>query len=263
MRTHFSDLPKTALGASYWLFAVYLVLPLALMMAMSFKDANFIAFPIGNWTLDWYGKVLHDKQFLAASLYSIGIALATTICATIIGVWIALLVSAENIWGKSAIFALACLPAVVPGLINAISMRIFIRAVDIPTGTFAIILSHTVHAVPFVVIMVLTRLRSMPANLVDAARDLGADPFVAFLRVTIPYLMPALLGGMIFCVLTSIDDFVRTFFLGGYQPTLPMLIFAKVQGGMSPEINAMATIVLVVTTAVGLYAEYLTRRSRS
>lgn len=116
---------------------------------------------------------------------------------------------------------------------------------------------------PFVVIMVLTRLRSMPANLVDAARDLGADRFVAFLRVTIPYLMPALLGGMIFCVLTSIDDFVRTFFLGGYKPTLPMLIFAKVQGGMSPEINAMATIVLVVTAAVGVYAEHLTRRSRN
>jgi spermidine/putrescine transport system permease protein len=142
-------------------------------------------------------------------------------------------------------------------------MRIFIRTVDIPTGTAAIILSHAVHAVPFVVIMVLTRLRSMPANLVDAARDLGADRFVAFLRVTIPYLMPALLGGMIFCVLTSIDDFVRTFFLGGYKPTLPMLIFAKVQGGMSPEINAMATIVLVVTAAVGVYAEHLTRRSRN
>ena len=263
MRTLFTDLPKTALSASYWAFAVYLVLPLALMMAMSFKDANFIAFPITDWTLGWYAKVLQDKQFIEASLYSIGIALATTICATVVGVWIALLVSAENIWGKAAIFALACLPAVVPGLINAISMRIFIRAVDIPTGTFAIILSHTVHAVPFVVIMVLTRLRSMPANLVDAARDLGADPFVAFLRVTIPYLMPALLGGMIFCVLTSIDDFVRTFFLGGYQATLPMLIFAKVQGGMSPEINAMATIVLVVTTLVGLYAEHFTRRSRS
>lgn len=256
------DLSKTALGASYWLFAVYLALPLALMMAMSFKDANFIAFPIGNWTLDWYAKVLQDQQFLNASLYSIGIALATTICATIIGVWIALLISAENIWGKAAIFALACLPAVVPGLINAISMRIFIRAFDIPTGTFAIVLAHTVHAVPFVVIMVLTRLRSMPVNLVDAARDLGADPFMAFLRVTIPYLKPALYGGMIFCVLTSIDDFVRTFFLGGYQATLPMLIFAKVQGGMSPEINAMATIVLIVTTAIGLYAEYFTRRAR-
>ncbi len=148
MRNYFNDLPKSALGASYWIFAVYLVLPLALMTAMSFKDANFIAFPIGNWTLSWYSKVVQDKQFLEASLYSIGIALATTVSATIIGVWIALLVSAENIWGKAVIFALACLPAVVPGLINAISMRIFIRAVDIPTGTFAIILAHTVHAVP-------------------------------------------------------------------------------------------------------------------
>ncbi|MDX0720561.1 ABC transporter permease subunit [Sinorhizobium medicae] len=263
MRPYFADLPKTALGAAYWLFAVYLLLPLALMTAMSFKDASFIAFPITDWTLNWYAQVLQDKQFIEASLYSIGIALATTAAATVIGVCIALLVTTEGIWGKAIIFALACLPAVVPGLINAISMRIFIRTVDIPTGTTAIILSHSVHAVPFVVIMVLTRLRSMPANLVDAARDLGADPFVAFLRVTIPYLMPALLGGMIFCVLTSIDDFVRTFFLGGYKPTLPMLIFAKVQGGMSPEINAMATIVLIVTAAVGLYAERLTRRSRN
>lgn len=263
MRTTFNDLPKTALGAFYWTFVIYLLLPLALMMAMSFKDANFIAFPITSWTLDWYVKVLQDKQFIEASIYSIGIALATTIGATVIGVWIALLVSTEGIRGKAILFALACLPAVVPGLINAISMRIFIRVVDIPTGTFAIILAHTVHAVPFVVIMVLTRLRSMPANLVDAARDLGADAFIAFLRVTIPYLLPALIGGMIFCVLTSIDDFVRTFFLGGYKPTLPMLIFAKVQGGMSPEINAMATIVLIATAAVGLYAEHFTRRSRS
>ncbi|KKX30829.1 ABC transporter permease [Rhizobium sp. LC145] len=263
MRHYFSDAPKTALQASYWVFVIYLLLPLTLMTAMSFKDANFIAFPIGDWTLGWYAKVVQDKQFLEASGYSIFIALMTTIFATIMGVWIALLISAEGIWGRAAIFALACLPAVVPGLINAISMRIFIRVLDIPTGTGAIILGHTVHAVPFVVIMVLTRLRSMPNNLIDAARDLGADSFIAFIRITIPFLAPALVGGMIFCVLTSIDDFVRTFFLGGYQPTLPMLIFAKVQGGMSPEINAMATLVLIVTAAVGLYAEHFTRRSRT
>ncbi len=93
MRSTFNDLPKTALGASYWLFVVYLLLPLALMMAMSFKDANFIAFPISSWTLDWYAKVLQDKQFIDASLYSIGIALATTIAATVVGVWIALLIT--------------------------------------------------------------------------------------------------------------------------------------------------------------------------
>ena len=263
MTRYFQDLPRTALAASYWIFVIYLLLPLGLMMVMSFKDANFIAFPINSWTLDWYAKVLQDRQFLGAVGYSLMIALLTTLFALVIGVWTALLIAAEGVWGRALIFALACLPAVVPGLINAISLRIFIRELDIPTGTGAIILGHTVHAVPFVVVMVLTRLRSMPANLIDAARDLGADSFVAFLRVTVPFLAPALAGGAIFCVLTSIDDFVRTFFLGGYQPTLPMLIFAKVQGGMSPEINAIATIVLITTAAIGLYAEHFTRRSKA
>jgi spermidine/putrescine transport system permease protein len=260
---YFHDLPRTALSASYWLFVIYLLVPLTLMMAMSFKDANFIAFPISTWTLDWYAKVLQDRQFLGAVGYSVFIATLVTLFAIVIGVWTALLIAAEGVRGRAVIFALACLPAVVPGLINAISLRIFIRELDIPTGTGAIILGHTVHAVPFVVVMVLTRLRSMPASLTDAARDLGADNFVAFMRVTVPFLAPALAGGAIFCVLSSIDDFVRTFFLGGYQATLPMLIFAKIQGGMSPEVNAIATIVLVVTAAVGLWAEHFTRRSRA
>ncbi|MCX8280010.1 ABC transporter permease [Phyllobacterium sp. 0TCS1.6C] len=257
-----ADAPRTMLTGFYWAFVIYLLGPLLLMFAMSFKDATFIAFPISNWTLDWYAKVVQDQQFLSAFVYSLFIAFATTCFATIIGVWISMLISAEGIWGKALLFALACLPAVVPGMISAISLRIFVSVLDMQTGTAAIIMGHTVHAVPFVVIMVLTRLRTMPANLVDAARDLGADSFIAFCRVTLPFLGPALVGGMIFCALTSIDDFVRTFFLGGYRPTLPMLIFAKVQGGMSPEINAMATLVVIVTAAVGLYAERLTRRSR-
>lgn len=263
MRSLFSDTPRTVLTMAYWAFILYLFVPLTLMMAMSFKNADFIAFPVGDWTFDWYVKVMQDRQFLEACIYSIAIAAATTLAASVLGVWIAMLiVSVEGRWG-GVLFALACLPAVVPGMISAISLRIFISTVDLPTGTAAIILGHTVHAVPFVVVMALTRLRSMPVSLVDAARDLGADSIVAFFRVTLPYLAPAVGGGMIFCVLLSIDDFVRTFFLGGYRPTLPMLIFAKVQGGMSPEINAMATLVLIATAAIGLYAEYYTRRSRS
>ncbi len=263
MRSLFIDAPRTTLALAYWAFLLYLLLPLTLMMAMSFKDANFVAFPIGDWTFDWYVQVMQDRQFLDACFYSVMIAAATTLAATVLGVWIAMLISSVGSRSAAFIFALACLPAVVPGMISAISLRVFISTIDLPTGTAAIILGHTVHAVPFVVVMALTRLRSMPGSLVDAARDLGADSVVAFFRVTLPYLGPAIMGGMIFCVLLSIDDFVRTFFLGGYRPTLPMLIFAKVQGGMSPEINAMATLVLVVTAAVGLYAEYMTRRSRT
>lgn len=256
-------MPRLLLGGCYWAFFLYLMVPLSLMMAMSFKDANYISFPIGDLTFDWYLAAVQDKAFLDACLYSVMIATAAMMSAGILGVWIAMLITAAGPRGQAVLFALACLPAVVPGMISAISLRIFVSEIGLPTGTGAIILGHTVHAVPFVVVMVLTRLRTMPANLVDAARDLGADSFVAFLRVTLPFLGPALIGGMIFAALLSIDDFVRTFFLGGYRATLPMLIFAKVQGGMSPMINAMVTLVLLVTATVGLSTEYLTRRART
>jgi len=248
-------------SALYWIFIAYLFLPLGLMVLMSFKDANFIAFPISNWTINWYVQVFTDKQFLDAILYSLFIAITTTITATLIGLWIGLFLVHDRTRFKLIFFALACLPAVVPGIVSAISMRIFVSTIHIQPGTLAILLGHVIHAVPFVVIMVLTRLRTMPSTLIEAARDLGADNFIAFWRITLPFLKPALLGGMIFCMLISFDDFVRSFFLGGYKPTLPMLIFAKVQSGMSPEINTMATIVLIATVSIGLYAEQLTRRA--
>lgn len=262
MRAMLADTPKLMLASGYWLFFIYLMLPLSLMIAMSFKDSNLIAFPIGDWTLDWYAKAIRDRQFLSACFYSVFIAAMSTISAMVIGLWVAVLIDSSDRRLQPFLYALACLPAVVPGMISAISLRIFANSIGLPPGTGAIIYGHTVHAVPFVVVMVLTRLRTMPSSLVEAARDLGADSLVAFMRVTVPYLAPAIFGGMIFGILLSIDDFVRTYFLGGYRPTLPMLIFAKVQGGMSPEINAMTTLVLIVTVAVGIYAEYMTRRSR-
>ena len=118
MRNMFSDAPRATLTAFYWAFLLYLLLPLTLMMAMSFKDANFVAFPISDWTLDWYAKEMQDKQFLEACLYSIMMAAATTLAATVLGTWIAMLIVAEGIKGQVVIFALACLPAVVPGMIQ-------------------------------------------------------------------------------------------------------------------------------------------------
>lgn len=157
-------------------------------------------------------------------------------------------------------FAVTCLPAVIPGIISAISLRIFARGLEIEPGMLAIILGHTVHNVPFVALVVMARLSTLPRSHIEAARDLGADAIVAFFRITLPYLLPALIGAGIFCMLLSFDDFVRAFFLGGYEPTLPVLIFAKLRSGMSPEINAISTVVLVLTAVLGLWAERSMRR---
>jgi spermidine/putrescine transport system permease protein len=251
---------RILMSVIYWAFIIYLFVPLVLMVMMGFKDSKFIGFPIRGWTVQWYASVVQDSQVLSVFAYSMAIALASTFLSLAIGTWVACFLGPNKFRGKLIIFAVTCLPAVIPGIISAIALRIFARGIDIEPGMLAIILGHTVHNVPFVALVVMARLSTLPKSHIEAARDLGADAIVAFFRVTLPYLVPALIGAGIFCMLLSFDDFVRAFFLGGYEPTLPVLIFAKLRSGMSPEINAISTVVLLLTAVLGLWAERSMRR---
>jgi spermidine/putrescine transport system permease protein len=251
---------RILMSVIYWAFIIYLFVPLVLMVVMGFKDSKFIGFPIRGWTVQWYASVVQDSQVLSVFAYSMAIALASTFLSLAIGTWVACFLGPNKFRGKLIVFAVTCLPAVIPGIISAIALRIFARGIDIEPGMLAIILGHTVHNVPFVALVVMARLSTLPKSHIEAARDLGADAIVAFFRVTLPYLVPALIGAGIFCMLLSFDDFVRAFFLGGYEPTLPVLIFAKLRSGMSPEINAISTVVLLLTAVLGLWAERSMRR---
>ncbi len=251
---------RILMSVIYWAFVVYLFVPIVLMVAMGFKDSKFIGFPIRKWTFDWYSEIFRNADILSAFAYTMAIALSTTLLSLAIGTWMACFLGPNKFRGKLIVFALATLPAVIPGIISAIAFRIYIQFLQIDTGMLAIILSHTIHNVPFVALVVMARLATLPKSHIEAARDLGADEAVAFVRVTLPYLKPALIGAGVFCMLLSFDDFVRSFFLGSYQPTLPVLIFAKLRSGMSPEINAISTVVLVITAVLGIWAERSMRR---
>lgn len=251
---------RILMSVIFWAFVVYLFVPLLLMVLMGFKDSRFIGFPINSWTLDWYTAVFTDSEVLSVFGYSAAIALSSMVISLFMGTWLAVLLSGRVFWGRLAIYALTLLPAVIPGIISAIAFRIYARLLDIDPGMFAIIWAHAVHNVPFVALVVIARLSTLPRSFGEAARDLGADQFVVFCRITLPYLKPALIGAGIFCLLLSFDDFVRSFFLGGYEPTLPVLIFAKLRSGMSPEINAISTIVLLLTAVMGIWAERSMRR---
>jgi len=244
----------------YAAFVVYLFVPLSLMIVMGFKDSKFIGFPIKGWTFEWYARVFQDTEVLGIFAYSLIIAVVSALISLFVGTWIAILLTGRKFFGRAVIFSLALLPAIVPGIISAISFRIYARVLGIEPGMLAVIWAHAVHNVPFVMLVVIARLSTLPTNYNEAARDLGADPLIAFTRITLPYLRPALIGAGIFCLLLSFDDFVRSFFLGGYQPTLPVYIFAKLRSGMSPEINAISTIVIVLTAILGLFAERSMRR---
>ena len=251
---------RILLSCVYWAFVLYVFVPLFLMVLMGFKDSKFIGFPIKSWTLEWYLGVVQDAEVVSVFGYSVAIAVLSTVISIAIGTWIAVLLEGRSFWGRAVIFGLAILPALVPGIISAIAFRIYARLLGIEPGMFAIIWAHAVHNVPFVVLVVMARLSTLPKSQIEAARDLGADPLVAFLRVTLPYLTPAVMGASIFCLLLSFDDFVRSFFLGSYEPTLPVLIFAKLRSGMSPEINAIATVALLLTAVLGVWAERYMRR---
>ena len=251
---------RIILSCVYWAFVLYVFVPLVLMIIMGFKDSKFIGFPIRSWTLDWYTGVFSNTEVMSAFGYSVVIAVLATLVSVAVGTWIAVLLEGRKFFGRAAVFGLMVLPALVPGIISAIAFRIYARWLGIEPGMGGIIWAHAVHNVPFVTLVVMARLSTLPKSQTEAARDLGADPFVAFMRITLPYLVPAILGASIFCLLLSFDDFVRSFFLGGYDPTLPVLIFAKLKSGMSPEINAIATVALVLTAAVGIWAERFTRR---
>ncbi len=251
---------RILLSCIYWAFVLYVFVPLILMVVMGFKDSKFIGFPIRSWTLDWYLGVFEDTEVLSVFGYSVTIAVSSTLISVVVGTWIAVLLEGRRFWGRAAVFGLTILPALVPGIISAIAFRIYARLLEIDPGMFAIIWAHAVHNVPFVALVVMARLSTLPKSQTEAARDLGADPLVAFMRITLPYLVPAIMGASIFCLLLSFDDFVRSFFLGSYEPTLPVLIFAMLRSGMSPEINAIATVALVLTAALGVWAERYVRR---
>jgi len=252
--------PFSLASVWYWTVLIYLLLPLLVLWVMSFKDSSFVGFPITNWTLQWYKDLVADKDISSAFFYSVFISLAATAVAMPIGIWIGIALGTDRFWGRSLLFAGAALPAIVPAIINAISLRIFAQNVGVPPGTLALVLGLASHCVPFVVIMIMTRLRSMPKSHVEAAQDLGADRFMTFFYVTLPFLRPALLGALVFCLLISFDDFIRAFFLTGFKMTLPLLIYAKLSVSMSPAVTAIASAVVILTTVAGLYAERKTRK---
>ena len=252
---------RAALGLFYGLALLALFLPLALTALMSFDASALVGFPIPGLTTRWYRAAIGDAPMLRAAGLSAAIAAGSALLAVVAGVWISL--AARQIVRPGLRLVLLCgalIPLVTPGIVSAISLRMFIRALGIDPGAPAMMLGHVVHAVPYVVIMVSTRLASLPPDLSDAARDLGADAMRVLLRVTLPALGPTLAGAGCLAALLSFDDFLRSFFLGGYSPTLPVLLYGRLRSGLTPEIDAAATLVLIATGILGFTAERALRR---
>jgi spermidine/putrescine transport system permease protein len=242
-----------AVGRLYvGLLLAFLYLPIVIMGLMSFNASPFYQLPL-TWSTTWYQALSHDSQLIGAALNSLEIAVITTIVATVIGTAASLAFFRYEFRGKKLLQALLLPPIAIPWLITGTAMLVFFYGIGIGRGLHAIILGHVALALPYVIIVINARLQTFAPELEEAARSLGASQWQITRRVTLPYLAPGVVAGGLFAFAVSFDQFVVSYFLATPgQTTLPVEIYAAIRKGFTPEINAVSTIIIVMSMVLML-----------
>jgi spermidine/putrescine transport system permease protein len=234
------------------LLLIFLYLPIVIMGLMSFNASPFYQLPL-EWSTTWYQSFFHNDQLIQATLNSLMIALATTAIASALGTAASLALFRYEFRGKKVLQAMLLPPIAIPWLITGTAMLIFFFGIGIGRGLHAIILGHVALALPYVIVVVNARLKTFSPELEEAARSLGANQWQVTRRVTLPWIAPGIIAGGLFAFAVSFDQFVVSYFLATPgQTTLPVEIYAAIRKGFTPEINAVSTIIIVLSMALML-----------
>ena len=240
--------PLVALGKFYIaIVLLFLYLPIFVMAAMSFNASPLYALPI-ELSLDWYRSLASNEKLIDAGFNSLKLAVMTTLIASTLGTAAALAFFRYEFRGKRLLRTLLYPPIAIPWLIIGTSMLIFFFWIGIGRGLHAMLLGHVALALPYVVIVVSARLAGFDTTQEEAARSLGANPWQVLRYVTLPFLMPGVIAAALFAFAVSFDQFVVSYFLAvpGVS-TLPVEIYTAIRKGFTPEVNAIATIVISVS----------------
>jgi spermidine/putrescine transport system permease protein len=249
------------LAAFGTLVYLFLYAPIAVLAAFSFNQGRLSAHWEG-FTLAWYGKLLANAQILGALRNSLIVATATTAISTVIGTAAALGLHRYRFRRQAALNGLITLPIVVPEIVLASSLLLLFATIGLRLGFLTIVLAHISFSLSYAVVVVRARLAGFDRSLEEAAMDLGASPWTTFVKVTLPAILPGVLAAALLVFGLSIDDYVITSFVAGVgSTTLPVQIYSMVRSGVSPEINAVSTL-LVVSTGLMLAAAYLLEQGR-
>jgi ABC-type spermidine/putrescine transport system permease subunit II len=241
----------------------FLYLPIVFMIAFSFDESATPGLPIQGPTLHWYDVMLNNRQLLRAVGNTITVSVAVAILATLIGTMAAFVLVRGRLRYPNGMRIAFTLPIMVPGVLIGVSLLIyFARAADLALSLGTVIAGQLVVTVPFVVLIVASRLQGFDRSLEWAAADLGASPRQAIRHIVLPLIAPAILAGALISVTLSIDEFVITWFTVGNQPTLPTYIYTQIKFGVSPEVNAVATVMLVATLLIFGVAWLILGRAR-
>lgn len=241
----------------------FLYIPIILLAVYSFNDSRINAVWVG-FTFDWYLSLFKNTRVLDALFNSLFIAVITTVVSTVIGTMAAIALNRYKIRFKNVINGFLYLPMLIPEIVMGLSLLVMFSQFDIPLGKATLIIAHITFCVSFVIITVNARLEGMRTDLEEAAQDLYATPFQTFRYITLPQLMPGIVAGALMSFTLSIDDFVISFFVAGPESTtLPLYIYAMVKRGISPEINALSTLMMTVTILLVVAGQIIQIKSES
>ena len=242
---------------------VFLLLPILVIIPLSFSDSSFLVYPIPGWSLKWYHNLFASAEWARAAKNSFIIAPAATVLATALGTLAAVGLARTDFPFKGLLMSLLIAPMVVPIVVVGVATYLFFAPIGLGDSYTAMIIVHAALGAPFVLTTVLATLQGFNQNLVRASLSLGESPLRTFFRVTLPVIAPGVISGALFAFATSFDEVVVALFLAGPdQLTLPRQMFNGIRENISPTIAAVATLLIVFTTSLLLVLEWLRGRRR-
>ena len=241
------DLSYRALAIVTGCVLAFLYVPIATLMIFSFNDNKVMRLPFGDWTLQWYVKAFTNPQLLAAVGNSLIVAVCALAICLVIGIPTALALSRYDFPGKTVFRRLVILPITLPGIITGVSMLSFFSQLGIELSLTTVIIGHGTAFAAIVITSVYARLERFDRRIIEASADLGVTPLRTFWKVTLPNIRTSIIGSSLLVFTLSFDEIPVTFFLTGRDNTLPMYIWSAIRRGITPEINAIGTVIIAVS----------------
>ena len=247
---------------------LFLYIPIMSLVIFSFNKSKLVTV-WGGWSTKWYGELLNDPQILGAAWISLKIGVVSATLATVLGTIAAMVLTRfGRVRGRGLLTGMVTAPLVMPEVITGLSLLLLFVAMEATfgwpagRGMLTIIIAHTTFCMAYVAVVVQSRLTDMDDSIEEAASDLGAKPMRVFFDITLPMIAPALISGWLLSFTLSLDDLVIASFVSGPgASTLPMVIFSKVRLGVTPEINALATLIVAVV-AIGITISWYFMRKK-
>lgn len=240
---------------------LFMFAPVAVVILLAFNASQFGAFPMEGLSLRWFAALWQNDAIVRAFETSLLLGLLTAVISTTLGVLASLAMVRYDFPGKNLIAAALIAPILVPEVVLAVALLLFLGAIGVPKSFPLLLAGHVIFTLPFVILVVQARLVGVKREYEEAAMSLGAGPVETFFQITLPLILPAVLAGALFAFTISFDDITGTLFWkpGGVE-TVPTQIFAMLRNSISPEINALGAVMIVITVAVPLFGAALARR---